>query len=106
MIYKKCGEQISTPGVKFPEDPKIGPTFGVARTHSVEIHQNHIEDSKISRAELRKSLFLERNTQTDSLLSEIQPVRQRAGSAGELSRQPLPRIRLLQEAGGTSQLYY
>ena len=105
VIYKKCGDQISTPGVKFPEDPKIGPTFGVARTHLVEIHQNQIEDSNISRAELRKSLFLERNTQTDSLLSEIQPVRQRAGSAGELSRQPLPRIRLLQEAGGTSQLY-
>ena len=105
VIYKKCGDQVSTPGLKYPEDPKIRPTFGIAKTHLVQIHQNQIEDSNISRAELRKSLFLERNTQTDSLLSEIQPVRQRAGSAGELSRQPLPRIRLLQEAGRTSQLY-
>ena len=106
MIYKKCGDQISTPGVKFPEGPKIGPTFGVARTHLVEIHQNPIEEPSISRAELRKSLFLEsRNTQTDSLLSEIQPLRERAGSVDQLSRQPFPRIRLVQEAGGTCQRY-
>ena len=105
VIYKKCSDQVSTPGLKYPEDTEIRPTFGVAKTHFVQIHQNQIEDSNISRSELRKSLFLERNTQTDSLLSEIQPVRQRAGSTGELSRQPLPRIRLLQEAGRNSQFY-
>ena len=108
VIYKRCGDQISLPGVKFPEPkgPKIGPSFEVAGTHLVEIHQNPIEEPSISTAELRKSLFLEsRNTQTDSLLSEIQPLRERAGSAGELSRQPFPRIRLLQEAGGTCLRY-
>ena len=106
VIYKKCSDQVSTPGLKYPEDPKIRPTFGVAKTHFVQIHQSQIEDSNISRSGQRKSLFFrERNTQTDSLLNEIQPVRQRANSTGELSRQPLPRIKLVQGAGRSSQFY-
>ena len=118
VVYKRCGDQILLPGVKSPEPkgPKIGPSFEVtgssfevAGTHLVELHQNPIEKPIVSTAELRKSLFLEstsRNTQTDCLLSEIQPLRERAGSVGQLSRrEPFPRIRLVQEAGGTCQRY-
>ena len=106
VIYKKCSDQVSTPGLKYPEDTEIRPTFGVAKTHFVQIHQSQIEDSNISRSGQRKSLVLrERNTQTDCLLDEIQPVRQRANSTGEFSRQPLPRIKLVQGAGRSSSAY-
>ena len=62
VIYKRCGDQISLPGVKFPEPkgPKIGPSFEVAGTHLVEIHQNPIEEPSISGAKLvfRESQYL------------------------------------------------
>ena len=106
VIYKKSSGQVSIPGPKDPEDTEVRQTFGVAKTHFVEIHQSQIEDSNISRSGQRKSLVLrERNTQTDCLLDEIQPVRQRANSTGEFSRQPLPRIKLVQGAGRSSSAY-
>ena len=86
-----------------------GSSFEVAGSHLVELHQPPIEKPIVSAAELRQSLFLEstsRNTQTDCLLSETELLRERAGSVGQLStREPFPRIKLVQEAGGTCQRY-
>ena len=118
VVYKRCGDQILLPSVKSPEPkgPKTGPSFEVtgssfevAGSHLVELHQTPIEKPIVSAAELRQSLFLEstsRNTQTDCLLSETELLRERAGSVGQLTtREPFPRIKLVQEAGGTCQRY-
>ena len=111
VIYKRCGDQILLPSVKSPEPkgPKTGPSFEVAGSHLVELHQPPIEKPIVSAAELRQSLFLEstsRNTQTDYLLSETELLRERAGSVGQLTtREPFPRIKLVKEAGGTCERY-